>query len=108
MSRIVTERRDMTWKEVVPMVRPHVLAEDEQNAMPLAFKAGIAELAEELGLRYFDLDEELAASPHPARAAEPITLVDQFRTGAFDHHVADTVVARRVHYEGLHKAFDLL
>lgn len=108
VSRIVTEGKDMTWKEAVPVVRPHVLSEDEQNAMHLAFNAGLAQLARELGLRYFDLNEELAASPHPALAAEPIRLADQFKTGAFDHHVADTVVARRVHYEGLLKAFDLL
>ncbi|GAB3177074.1 hypothetical protein GCM10027060_00790 [Nesterenkonia halophila] len=108
VSRIVTEGKDMTWKEAVPVVRPHVLSEGEQNAMHLAFNAGLAQLTEELGLRYFDLNEELATSPHPALAAGPITLADQFKTGAFDHHVADTVVARRVHYEGLLKAFDLL
>lgn len=108
VSRIVTEGKDMTWKEAVPVVRPHILAENGQNAMHLAFNAGLQQLAEDVGVRYFDLNEDLAASSHPSLAAGPIRLADQFKTGAFDHHVADTVVARRVHYEGLLKAFDLL
>lgn len=103
VSRIVLEQ-DADEAAAIARVLPHVLSQDEQNAMHYAFNAELASLADDLGIRYFDL-VPLLTEPHPSGG--PARLSDLHRRAAFDHHVANTVWMRRKHYEAAGTVFGL-
>ncbi len=108
VSRIVMEGKSIEQAAADAMIAPHILSEAEQNRMHLAFNRKIAALAQELGHRYFDLNDHISDGPAQALAAVPPRLADQFKTGFFDHHLADTVVVRRMHYEAVGRVFGLI
>lgn len=108
VSRIVTEGRDVPVKEAEQMVTPFILPEAAQNDMHLQFNRGLAKLARNLGMRYFDINDRISdGSVYGASISVP-RLSDNVKTARFDHHLADTVAVRRWHYEALGRAFDLL
>ncbi len=72
--------------------------------MHLDFNAGLKHLAERRGLGYFDLVTEMA---QPGSASTIPKLDERFRPAGFDHHVADTVFIRRMHYNAVGAAFGL-
>lgn len=108
VSRIVMEGKKLAQAQADEMILPHILPELEQNRMHRAFNARLAALAGDLGHGYFDLNDQISDGPIQALAAAQPRLADQFKTGFFDHHLADTVVVRRMHYEALGKVFGLL
>lgn len=108
VSRIVMEGRKIAQATADEMILPHILPEIEQNRMHRAFNRKLADLARDLGHGYFDLNDQISDGPIQALAAAQPRLGDHFKTGFFDHHLADTVVVRRMHYEALGKVFGLL
>lgn len=108
VSRIVMEGKKIDQSVADDMVAPHILSEPEQNRMHLAFNHRLAALAAELGHGYFDINDRLSEGPAQALAGATPRLADQFKTGFFDHHLADTVVVRRIHYEALGRVSGLV
>lgn len=108
VSRIITESKGVSPRESARMIDPYILSENDQNEMHLSFNSGLARVAHSVGARYFDLNDALSGTGHPDLSVASATLTDYFKTGAFDHHVVDSVVTRRVHFEGLLKAFELI
>ncbi len=88
---------------------PLMLDEAAQNAMHLRFNDGLRALAKDRGFGYFDIVAQLmqpapgVAPRHPDRPQ----LADRFKSGGFDHRLADTVVCRRLHYMAAARAFGL-
>lgn len=83
---------------------PIVLSEDDQNALHLAFNHAVARMAADRGIRYFDINNQLAKGNGPGKDGRP-KLAFRFRTAGFDHHVADTVEVRRMHHLALADCF---
>lgn len=102
VSRIAKERTELTTKEAEARVRPFILKEYEQNKMHLYFNKKLRGVAEKIGARYFDFTQETAV-----REGEVLRLADVFRPGQFDHHLANTLRVRSMHYEGAGKVFGL-
>lgn len=92
------ERKDAP--EAKKTLSPLILSEDEQNAMHLDFNAGLAKMAEDKGLKYFDLVAETSE-----KGADTPRLADSFKPAGFDHHLIDSVAVRRMHYVAAGKAF---
>lgn len=108
VSRIVMEGTKMGPDEADRLVEPYLLSEDSQNAMHFQFNRGLADFAGKMGWRYFDLIAQTCSGAIPGISSEPPRLADEFRTGRFDHHLADTVMVRRLHYEVAGRIFDLI
>ncbi|WP_134681188.1 hypothetical protein [Paracoccus ravus] len=101
VAKIVNEGGKLPRLTAVEKVRSYILPEAEQNRMHLAFNDRLRDLASEIGARYFDLNDALA---EPAGERK---LADRFKPGTFDHHLADTVEVRQLHYRAIGKAFDI-
>lgn len=108
ISRIVTEGKNLEPSEGDALVRPFVLSEDAQNAMHLNFNAGVRAFAERSGRGYFDLVADTGNGGGSWLLGRPLRLDDQFRTAGFDHHLANTVSVRRMHYVAAGRVFGLL
>lgn len=100
VSRIVSVHEHGSPRERDRMVVGHLLDEAGQNDMHLAFNAGLRQVAESRGVGYFDLVEETSGEGAHA-------LRDEFLTATFDHHLADTVPVRRMHYLAAGRVFGL-
>lgn len=81
-------------------LEPLIMTETQQNAMTLAFNAGLQQICARHGMGYFDLNAALADPANPS----PV-LADQHRPAAFDHHLADTLAVRALHVQGLLESF---
>lgn len=108
VSRIVMEGRKIAQEKADSLIMPHILPENEQNRMHHDFNHKLADLAGRLGMRYFDLNAQLGDGRLRGLSSAPPRLADQFKTGFFDHHLADTVVVRQMHYQAVGKVFGLL
>jgi len=108
VARIAKEGTTLNWDEAQKRVEPFILSERDQNAMHLSFNDQLAQLAAQRGFGYFDVVAQTGNGSIPGISAEPLRLAEQFRTGGFDHHMADTVVLRRIHYEAAGRAFSLV
>ncbi|WP_154402059.1 hypothetical protein [Ornithinimicrobium cavernae] len=108
VSRIVTQKASLTPRERDRVVGPVILTEAQQNRMHLSFNAKVRELAHSQGHQYFDLVAETADGADGALSATIPRLADRFLTAAFDHHLADTVPVRRMHFESVGRVFGLL
>lgn len=108
VARVVKEGTTLTQAEAERRVEPFILAEDAQNAMHLQFNAELARQAAALGCGYFDLVAQTGNGSLHGLSTQPLRLADHFRTAGFDHHLADTVVTRRLHYEAAGRAFGLI
>lgn len=104
VSRIVTEGTGMSKDDGIKIMMPHMLTEDQQNAMHLDFNGQMKQWAEQEGLQYFDFIEETA---EPASDPTRPRLAEQFKTASFDHHLANSVATRRIHYTALGDVFKL-
>lgn len=108
VSRIVTEGGEISQDEADRLVGEFILSEDAQNEMHLRFNAGLARLASCHGIGYFDLVRETGNGGIHGVTAAPVRLADEFKTARFDHHLADTVVVRRLHYEAAGRVFGMI
>ena len=108
VSRIAKAGTELTAAEMEQRVAPLILREDAQNAMHLRFNAALARCAAEAGHAYFDLTAQLGNGTVNMLSREPPRLADQFRTAGFNHHLADTIVVRRLHYEAAGRVFGLI
>lgn len=108
ISRIVKEGSSLSPDEAQALVEPFVLSEDAQNDMHLRFNDALAQFAKQAGHGYFDLVSETGNGSIRNISSVPLRLADEYRVGALDHHIADTVAARRLHYEAAGRAFGLI
>lgn len=108
VSRIITENGSMGQGEAEKLLLPIILSEDEQNEMSLAFNRGLAIIAAEMGARYFDLNDRISNGNITGISAVPARLHDMHRVAGLDHHLADTVEVRKMHFEAAGKVFDLI
>lgn len=104
VRKIVQRGNELDDAEADARLAPFMLDEDAQNAMHLAFNAGLAAYAARTGCRYFDLVAQTAAPGSPTGTPR---LADAVRTAQPDHHLADTVAVRRMHYDAIGAVFDL-
>lgn len=102
IARIIDPEDRDDFRAAKSALLPLVLSEDAQNAMHLDFNTGLAALAEEKGLGYFDLVQETSA-----KASATPRLGDAYRPADFDHHLVDSVAVRRMHYIAAGKVFGL-
>lgn len=77
-------------------------SETEQNAMALAFNAGLRDFARQKGIGYFDLNMALAA---PQASGAPARLADVFRPASPGATLANTIEVRRLHIRHLLQGF---
>ncbi|MBW6402008.1 hypothetical protein KPL78_29450 [Roseomonas sp. HJA6] len=108
VARIVMEGTTVTAEQAQKLIGPFILSEDAQNAMHLDFNAALAALAQRTGRGYFDLVAQTGNGNIRGLSAAPPRLADHFRTAKLDHHLADTVVVRRLHVEAAGRAFGLI
>jgi hypothetical protein len=107
VARIVKDGTTLTWDQAQARVEPFILSEDAQNEMHLRFNDALAAFAGRMGHAYFDLVGETGNGSARHLSAMPLRLADEYRVGGFDHHLADTVAVRRMHYVAAGRAFGL-
>ncbi|MDO5612491.1 MAG: hypothetical protein Q4G14_04505 [Paracoccus sp. (in: a-proteobacteria)] len=105
VSRIISDAGTIRRAHAERRVLPMILTEAEQNRMHLAFNDRLAQMAARLGCRYFDVVEQTRG--RDADKGVPC-LADECRTARFDHHLADTVAVRRIHYMAAGRCFGLI
>ncbi|MDO5704131.1 MAG: hypothetical protein Q4G49_03540 [Paracoccus sp. (in: a-proteobacteria)] len=105
VSRIIHDAQAMRRAHAQELVAPLILSEADQNRMHLAFNARLADLAAQIGCRYFDVVDQ---TRDPDAPGDVPRLADAHRTAKFDHHLADTVAVRRIHYLAAGRAFGLI
>src|SRR5699024_2661525 len=105
ISRIVTKDEGQTQAERNASVAPHMLSEPEQNRLHLSFNDKVRIAAEARGFGYFDLVRETSEEADTGSVTP--RLGENFLTAAFDHHLADTIPVRRMHYEAAGKVFGI-
>ncbi|MDO5631859.1 MAG: hypothetical protein Q4G22_08480 [Paracoccus sp. (in: a-proteobacteria)] len=105
VSRIISDGQTIRRAHAEKRVAPMILTETEQNRMHLAFNDRLADMAARLGVRYFDVVEQ--TRDRDADKGVPC-LADDYRTAQFDHHMADTVAVRRIHYMAAGRCFGLI
>lgn len=108
ISRIVTEGKRVGRLEREQLVRPFLLSEDKQNEMHLMFNSRLKNAASEKGFLYFDLVQQTSDGWINGQSTGLPRLTDDFKTGYFDHHLADTVRVRRLHFEAAGRAFGFI
>ena len=108
VARIVTEELKMTPDKAVETISPFILSENAQNRMHINFNAQLRQIAQKRGIRYFDLNSGLANEAIPGLSRDVPSLSDHFRPAKFDHHLADTISVRRMHYEALGRTYNLI
>ncbi|MCA0045043.1 hypothetical protein [Celeribacter litoreus] len=101
VSRIVTDRQAMRPRFANRIVEPVLLSEHEQNEMHFMFNECVAKFCKTLGIGYFDLNDDLRSE------TDPLVISDAFRPSIFDHHLADSIQVRRLHYQAAGKIFAL-
>ncbi|MBE3637385.1 hypothetical protein [Mangrovicoccus algicola] len=106
VSRLILETGNVQLDDAMAQIKPHILGHDAQNAMHLAFNAGLRDLAASRGLRYFDINDEI--SQPPAGSGKAPRIAGHHMPGAPDHHLADTKATRLIHYNALGRCFGLL
>lgn len=104
VQRIVRKDDQRSNAEMEAKFAPFMLDEDQQNAMHLAFNAGLKDYAERRSHKYFDL---VAATADPCSLPTAPHLAHQYRNAQPDHHLADTVAVRRMHYDSVGAVFGL-
>lgn len=105
VARIVTEGTGKKPIEGDHLIEPHILSEDDQNRMHLAFNDRLKAIAAKNGHRYFDIVQETGNGGIPGLTSFPLRLSEEFQPGFFDHHLADTVRVRRIHHTALARTF---
>lgn len=102
VSKIAREGTKLTIAEASKLVRPFILSETDQNSMHLRFNEMIRDLAINLGIRYFDLNDDI----RDLTEDQP-RVADVYRPGPFDHHLTDSLPVRRLHYVRAGEVFGL-
>ena len=107
VSRII-DREHGNEQAKVAELRELVMTEEDQNHMHLAFNGALRKLARELGMAYFDVNQQLSRRHAITGLAEPRRgLAPEYLPGHFDHHLADTMAVRAVHTEAAARVFGL-
>jgi hypothetical protein len=83
-------------------LEPLIMTEQQQNALSLAFNAGLQQLCTRHGMGYFDVNAALA---DPPATAPGMVLANAHRPAAFDYRLADTLAVRGLHIQGLLESF---
>lgn len=102
VARIIRDEMRKDRSAAQARLLPLILSEAAQNAMHLTFNAGLAAMAAQEGLTYFDLVQDTATHD----SATP-RLADAYRPAEFDHHLVDSVAVRKMHYLAAGAAFGL-
>ena len=103
VRRIVMKSKSGPKQEEMKILSAALQSQDQQNAMHIAFNAGLRARATETGYGYFDLVDQLADPTHPkAPRLDP-----RFIPGRFDHHVANSLHMQKIHILGIFEALGL-
>ncbi|WP_335949699.1 hypothetical protein [Salipiger bermudensis] len=108
ISGIITGNNDFERSRAEQGVRDVVMAERQQNEMHILFNSMLREMCASLGVRYFDIVSETATGGVAGATMQYPRLSDVYKTSKFDHHFADTVEVRKIHYFALGRVFGFL
>lgn len=107
IARVITENNPMSLADAEKQIFDQVLAEDDQNRMHLLFNEKLQDMCERLGIRYFDLVQQTSAGGISGVTMQKPRLADIYKTAKFDHHLADTIAVRKMHYVAAGSVFGL-
>lgn len=105
LSRILTEKAPEEREAAEKKLRELVLNERQQNGFHLDFNRRINALADQFGIRYFDINEKIAERGPAGRIRQPMRLATGHQPIRFDHHLAPTIHVHRVHLDAVQTVF---
>lgn len=105
LSRILTEKTPDDRKAAEQKLSELMLTEREQNKFHLDFNHRITALADQFGIRYFDINDKIAERGPAGRIRQPMRLATSHQPIRFDHHLAPTIHVHRVHLDAVQTVF---
>lgn len=108
VARIVSTETETLQKDKIKLLLPHILSEKEQNLMHLDFNSKLGKFARANSIPYFDINPQISSGDHSDIYPFTARLSDFCRNGLPDHHLADTIFTRKLHFEAAGRAFDLV